>query len=560
MGIFGIDPLWVTSVEGEFDRKEDAEAQRTAVEQWLAYAGMEPGHLNLLPKYTIWVRTMVKYGLGAIKLMPEMTIEKVAAYENARSVVFTDFVRHEGPVALPLLFEDFLIPPMTSDLERAPIVCQRAKLNKFDLENLKSDPTYNKADLEKILTSPDRGGPEKSEQDIESETGVREDQGPLSEQWDLYEAFFPYAAAGNKFHLIATYHKGTQTMPKCVFNWLPENSIPYHAARLGSDGERSYGFGFCEMLRDYQEEIAAIHNQRRDASTLSNTNLLRVSPGTQLDSQFAIYPNALLPAEEGHVEVIPLGRGAGETIQDENMVLQEATDRAGVGASSSGSGSGSVNKKGVYSAMGSFQVMQEGNTRANLNITEFRQSHYMFGRQAVLYWANFGIPDRDLKALAKQGPVLQKALENYKKGRIILPIRAASGSVNKEIEKQNMMLLLNNMRAHWQQISQMMQATANPMMPPNYKDYLLQVILSSQVLMKRIVRDFSISDPSAILPEPMGVKEELEKTEQQAEQQKRMQQVQQVMQQQGPPQPGAPGQQPQLPPGPQQVPPEAGIQ
>lgn len=521
MGILGIEPFWVASLAGQFETSEHAEDQRLAVEDWLCYSGLEPSLMGLMPKYEIWGRTTAKYGMAAMKLMPERTVEQV--FTGGKG--FEQRVKHDGPVALPLLFEDFLIPPTTIELERAPIVCQRAKLSKFDLELLKHDSTYNKEALVEVLKQPDRYGPDPNQQDIEQVTGARTDVGSdHTQEWDIYEAYFPFNAGGKVFQIIGTFHLQTRQCLKCVFNWLPENSLPFVIARLGSDGERSHGLGFCEMLKDYQEEVSAIHNRRGDASTLSNTNVFRVDFGSQMDSQVSIFPNAIIPGVKDSFEVIPMGRTANETIKDETMTLQLAQDRAGIGPASSGQGAGTVNKKGGYSAMGTFAVMQQGDTRKNLNVTSFRQSHYMLGRLKLLYDSHFGIDPKRIKALRQQGQYLQQALDNYREGRIILPIRAATGSVNKEIEKQNLMLLLNNVRAHWQQVAQLLQATQNPMMPPESQAYMMEVIISSNLLMRRIVREFGFNDPSQLLPEPKGIQEKTTQIEKALEQQKQMQQ------------------------------------
>ena len=531
IGTIGIDPVWVAMLCGKFKRGDRAEDQRAAVQEWLYYAGFEPSHLNLLLKYVIWIRTFVKYGFGAIKLLPELQVEKVALSSGSK-VEFTNFTRHDGPVAHNIVFEDFLMPPMTSEIERAPIIAQRIRMNRFDLEALLNDPTYDKEVIRQILKNPTRPGPDLAEEEVEQDTGVKTDMGKYSAIWDIYQTYFKWNTAAGMFHLIAEYDLHNHKQLKCVFNWLPDNSLPFIGARLGSDGERAYGFGFCEMLKDYQEEISAIHNRRGDASTLANTNLLRVDPGTQLDTQFSLYPNALIPASKDQVEIIPLGRTANETIKDEQMTLNLATDRAGVGPSSSGSGAGTVNKKGAYSAMGSYQTQQEGNTRANLNITEFRVSHYVFGRIALMYYAHFGVNPKDLKALGEQGQYLQKALDNVKEGRIILPIRAATGSINKEIEKQNLMLFLNNHRAHEQMTLQLMQQLGNPMVTPEQQDYICQAILSSTYLMRRISKEFiPDGDPDQFVPEPMGIKERSEQIQMQAQQQKMMQMIQQLLQQ-----------------------------
>lgn len=516
MGSVAMDPVFSAQLVGDFPKADRAEDQREAVEEWLAYRMLEPSQVNYLPKAVIWIRNMVRYGFGCIKLIPEKQIE-VVVQQNGET---RNFTRSNGPVAYPLMFEDWLMPPTTIELERAPFVSQRSRLERFDVQAMLRDPSYDRKVVQEVLKSPTRQGPDRNQQQIENETGAKMDTGnPVVDQWDAYESYFPYSVAGQKFRLVSTCFCDDQgdnpRFVKHVFNWLPENTLPYIGARLGSDGERAYGFGFCEMLKDYQEEDTSIHNRRGDASTLANTNLIRIDTGQQIDTQFSIFPNATISSVKDGIEVIPLGRTANETIKDEQMTLQLAQDRAGVGPSSSGAGGGTVNKKGSYSAMGTQAVMQEGNTRANLNVTEFRLSHYSFGRLALLYDSNFGVEDRDIRALGKMGPHLQKALDNVRDGRIILPIRAATGSVNKEIEKQNLMLLLNNHRAHGQLVLQLLQAVANPMAPPEYVHYILSFIQASDVLFAKICRDFNVPDPSSILPDVLGIQDKIDNIEDQ---------------------------------------------
>src|SRR5271165_2362132 len=174
MSIFGIDPLWQVNVNGIWEREEKAEEQRAATQDWLVFSGMAPGYLNLLPKYQAWGSTVIRYGLGAMKLMPERVVEKVAAYEDsAGRVMFQDYVKHDGPVALPLLFEDFLIPLTVSELERSPFTAQRVRMSKFDLELLVHDKTYDKAVIEEMLKNPDRQGPDQTERELQMDQGVQ---------------------------------------------------------------------------------------------------------------------------------------------------------------------------------------------------------------------------------------------------------------------------------------------------------------------------------------------------------------------------------------------------
>jgi hypothetical protein len=536
MGTVAMDPIFVAEIVGEFAREMHAEEQREAIERWLGYCALENSKLNLVPKYAIWIRNVVKYGFGCMKLIPEMRVEQVAM-EAGSKVAFTDYTRHDGPVAMPIMFEDFLMAATTVELIRDPALFQRAKLERFQMEALKYDKSYSKEKVIEALKTPTRTGPTQQEREIEDSTGARTDSDAINDNWDLYESHFPYHVEGKTFRIISTCtadDMGTNAIfLKHVFNWLPENALPYTGAWLAPDGERSYSPGFCELLQDYQEEVSQIHNRRGDASTAANTNIFRIDSGTQMDSQFSIYPMATFSGPKDSFEVVPLGRTANETIKDEQMTLQEAQDLVGIGPSSTGQGAGTVNKKGSYSAMGTFAVMQEGNTRANLNVTEFRVAHYALGRLALLYYSHFSVSDDDLRAFGIMGKDLKKALDNVKQGKIALPIRAATGSVNKEIEKQNSMLMLNNARAHWQMVMALVKQSQDPTAPPQMQDYVLQVILSSNLLMKKLVRDFGIEDPGSVIPDVLGLQEkadalkkQFDQLKQQMEQAQRQQQLQ----------------------------------
>src|ERR1700689_5132826 len=84
MATIASEPLWVVDLLGEWARDEHGEEQRQAIADWLQFSGLEPTHLNALDKYVVWIRTMVKYGLGAMKLMPEMMVEQVATVSDGK--------------------------------------------------------------------------------------------------------------------------------------------------------------------------------------------------------------------------------------------------------------------------------------------------------------------------------------------------------------------------------------------------------------------------------------------------------------------------------------------
>jgi len=513
MGLYGVDPIFPAGLVGTFAPEENAEEQRQAIETWMSYAGKSPEELNLFHAEYAWFSNAIKYGFAALKHPWEHQIEQIAEATTGKDVVFRESVKYDGPRPQPILFEKFLIPLRAIDFRQSNFKAHICTLREMELRDRAERGLYPKSKVESMLAKPDRYGPDEAQKNLEMDLAAGSSSSEMEKEWDVYECYFPFLYNGKLFQLIASFHNASQTMLRCVFNFFPNNGDPFKLARLGTDGESILGLGFCELLGVYQEEVAQIHNQRRDAGTLANTTIIRASRSSQLDTQFSVYPMAVIPGEAGEFEFQTIGRAATETIKEEQMTMQLAQDAAGVGPSSSGSGAGTVGKKGTYSAMGTFATQQEGNTRANLHQTTTRYSHLCLGNDLLQLYAHFGIPEKKLKSMGKMGETLQKALENVREGRITIPIYAATGSINKEIEKQNRMLMLQHIRAHWQMETQILTQLQNPMTPPDLQKYGMQVALSANLLMTSILRDFNIEDPSRILPEP-DVKGRLDQLEQ----------------------------------------------
>jgi hypothetical protein len=189
-------------------------------------------------------------------------------------------------------------------------------------------------------------------------------------------------------------------------------------------------------------------------------------------------------------------------IEGELMTLRLAADRSGVdpGTGGPGLGTGTVGKtSGTYSSMGTMSVMQERNQRKNINITDMKYAHIKAGRLFAKIYAEFGIGKR-AEYFGTSTPDIEKALDSYKNKRLGLSIRAASAAVNKEVEKQNNLLLSTIMQRHYTAIGQLIQATQNQQIEPTLKAYMTDVIDGSNALMEQILQSFGFADKSRLLP------------------------------------------------------------
>lgn len=502
--IYEVSPLVVAGLIGEWDEKEQGEEQREALEEFLNYVGAEPRELDLYRVEGALFTDAIRFGTGIAKHPWETDIEcEVVSVDGSK--VEREYTKYDGPRPEKIPLESFAVSPTANTLESADFKYHKRTLTRYQLEERASRGLYDKKLVNTILAQPDRSGASKVTKEDLAHVQIQSSSGYDQAEWDLYECWFPYFRNGFKYRLIYTYHRATKTRLKAVFNFYPDNMEVFKAARLCWDGDGFYGFGFCEMLHHYQEELSTVHNQDIDNATLSNTSVIRLDPSLKLDSQFSIYPMATLPFREGEVEVFQLGRAGADSIQRQRLTLEMAQERSGVEAGNAGNGGGVTNpKKGVYSAQGTFAVMQAGNRRVNLNITDAKYAHLQLCRDLAMMYAHFGIGNR-VKIFGKQGPFLTKALESFKQGKLAFPIKAATASVNREIEKQNDILLSGVMKQHYAAIAQILQTL--PQAPPHMQEYLVGVVKASDYLMRDLLREFGKYEIARYLPEPKLIKE-----------------------------------------------------
>jgi hypothetical protein len=503
--IWEIMPLWPTQLIGEWDTQEGAGAQQEATHAFLNLMGMEPTELDLYRVEKAGAEEMYKYGTVMYKLpwMTETEAEVVGQVEGSNKVEFSEFTKYDGPRPEMIDMINWAASPKCKRLEDCPFKFHLLRLTKQQLEERIFKGVYkfdSTEDKEAFLSQPDNEGPSNSEAMKQQAQNLQPASGFNNGEWEIYECWFPFKHNGKTYRIICSYHYNSKRCLRAIFNFYTKNEEPWEMARFGSE-EGLLGFGLCEMLEYYQEEVSTGHNQRVDNRTLANSSILRVDPDSKLDTIFSIYPNALVPARVDEIEKIQLGSNYPSSVQEEQLTIMLAKNLVGTAdPGMEGAGGGTVSKKGVYSSMGTFSVMQAGNRRVNINITDFRYTHLKLGRKFLNQYCQFGIGER-VRYFGKQAEFLKKALENIKRGRLNLPIRAATASINKELEKQNDMLLTQVMARHHMSISQILQAVSNPQLPPEIKQFMVGWIDSSSLIMARILRNFGHDDISRLLPE-----------------------------------------------------------
>jgi hypothetical protein len=394
-----------------------------------------------------------------------------------------------------------MCPVNVGTIEQMDFKFDVIQLNRYQLEERRARGLYDKIAVQNILAQPDRPGgkPSQVQAQKEQDAKVRSVPSSYSDEWDICECHFKYRVDASHFaRLIVWYHEKSNQIARSFYHYYPTEI--YISARLFYRDDMFHGMGFGEILLPFQEEISEIHNGRRDNQTVANTKMWRVNPDSKLHKGYRMFPSAMLPADEKEIEPLEFGTPVQGEIDSERLSLELAEKRSGVSPPMQGSGAGTNTKRGIYTAMGTLSLLQEGNTRTDLNITDIRYAHTRLGRLLCQEYGTFGVGEDLLASFGESGKLIEQALDAIVSRKIALPVYASNASVNREVEKQSDMMLTNVMDKYNQTIASMLQALNNPMTPDPIKEFTLEAMKAARLLMMSVFRNFGHDEVDRLIP------------------------------------------------------------
>jgi hypothetical protein len=517
--IFKTSPIVWAKIMGE--QGSEAQDLKEAYEEYMQYVSIEPQELDLYRVYNEGYRECIKYGTVTFKAPWEEITRDIFIPGGDGSGTASDFLSktiYSGPRPEKLPFTAFYLPPAAKSLESAEIKCHKRLMLQFELEERKFNKMYDKEAVETVLKSPDRTNPEAEQTQKEADLGATTE--PPHQEWDIWECYVTWRYEDESFapRMIATYHEKSDTLLRVMYDNF--ESEWFVGARMAHRDDMYYGSGFAETLWQFQEGSSETYNGYRDNQTVANTRVWRVSPDSKLHQGYRIYPSAMLPAEKDEIEALAHGDVSTINLDELRLLLDLAERRSGVSPSQQGFGAGTqTGKRGIYSAMSTLAVMQDSNSRKDLNVSDMRDSHIRLERLMSLQYHVFGKDDpyhkRRLELFGQKAPKIAAALAAIAERKIALPCYSSTASVNKEVEKQNDLMLSQIIARHFQMIAQLLGSTQNMMTPPVVKQYFIEVMVASNLLMKAILKNFGHDEVDRLIPDPVKI---LAKSEQQQRQ------------------------------------------
>jgi hypothetical protein len=150
--------------------------------------------------------------------------------------------------------------------------------------------------------------------------------------------------------------------------------------------------------------------------------------------------------------------------------------------------------------MGTLSLLQEGNTRTDLNISDLRFAHTRLGRLICLEYGQFGVGEDRLAKFGELADRIQFGLDAIGNGNMALPIYSSNASINREVEKQSDLMLQGVIDRYRQGVMTLLGQI--PMMPEHVRPQAMKELDAANLMMRTILRHFGYDEVDRLAPRP----------------------------------------------------------
>lgn len=458
-----------------------------------------------------WLLELHKLGTGVLKQRYVRDFKQVYEWRELGDKTWQQqatIMLNDHPSVDHVRLHDFFIPAGYPDLQQAPWVCERVRMNWQQFMNRVKAGVYTNADqVGNWFFSPAVNQVQSEFDKISGYSASR------NKQLEFYEFWldFDLGKTGWDNALVCTVHLDSQSYVRLDYNPFFNQDKPYSAGRFMRDVNSFYGIGLCEMLDHFQEEITAMHNQRIDNSTVQNSQMFAVrKDNTNIKTNEPIYPSKVWKLGDPKNDIVPIRMGSGTTIGD--SINSEATTRAEAqrrtGVNDYVQANSSQPSIGYGAAYTTQQMLQQSSKRFGETLREVRDVLGESGTRVLELYQQFNQRGKPFVALGQKdgmlvNVVLQFPLDLIRKG-LKVSVTAIDANASKDSQIRTTTIVFQQLSQFYQQYMMMLSYVGNPQIPPQIKQVAMIAAEGSAVLMRRLLELYGIQDYDRMLPELDG--------------------------------------------------------
>lgn len=421
-------------------------------------------HMKIRRAYGDCALEAIKFGTMIGKVGYEKTVKTALRMVGDTEEEF-DVVTYDGAVFDAVSDSRFLMPHSARDPQTAPWCGEEHSENPYFVQQLEAGGMFREGTaIDKLGDENDpknwsklkawiNGGSygetinqqgakfEKQQAELEGTKA----QWPARINWFEIWLAFDIDQSTRPKEIVVHYHKDSQTIMSCRYNWHSDLRRPYRTNVYMPVEHRWRGLGVCKQNEQFQKEVTVQHRQRIDNATLANMRMIVLSKLSGYGPKEPVFPGKMWFVDDvKQITTLQMGEVYPSSYQNEQATLIYSQQRTGVNEVVLGMPQ--VGTPGT--ATSDLARIQEGNKKFDFVYANFRE----FLGEIVVDTASciqqFGPRNLPYFGSAENGAVVRDFFtmpEQDIRDGILIALKVSSQQQNKILDRQN-----------WQQIAAML--------------------------------------------------------------------------------------------------------
>ena len=460
--------------------------------------------IDAYEKCSDWLLEKDKMGNGFLKVFWNYDETKVFDFAGRPELVIND----DADVSV-IDIEDLIFPTNAKDIQKCSALTQRIRLGWSDLKRREAQGMYK--DIDKVKSQKVVGAEESKGADLkktkEELEQLQRTSPDVLDEYEIYETYFEFDVDDDGYgeKMVWTWHRPSLTVLRKIYHPYLHGKRPYINAKHQRRVNRVYAKGICEKDEYLQDGLNTVFNQTIDNATIANIKSFKGRKGSKRDIG-KHYPGKTYWLDDPATDLMEFN--IGEVHQSSFMIhqlLQAYAERRNK-ISDYNLGRESNIAKSRATATGTLALLQESGKSFDLVINNDRKAIAELGYQLIELYMQYK-PQKVFDIEGKEGEWDQVQLPEVKMGALReeynFHCAATSLTINKEIEKQGNLVMMQQLGSVFQQMLQLLMLAFSPQVPipAELKTYILKMVGAFHRMAEDLVRSFEKIDVDAYMPE-----------------------------------------------------------
>lgn len=461
------------------------------------------------------IQQCIKTGTGIVKI--DYEIKKDTKYRYATQEEIDDkdtkkyktdgdplvkipVSKYQGPTIYPIPREDFIISSEAKSIDTAFLCGFRKYLRKPQIEARVIAGLYRKDVISNLYEgeTPYSGDKYDDVKKDRAEGQGKEISEEKEKPIEIWELWFKYDIDGDGIEddIVVIWHQNTKTILRAIFNpdfygHRPFMDFVFNPVEYAFDGE-----GLCNILRDLQDEVDELHNQRIDNGKLMNT-LSFIELDGAISEEWVWYPGCRIKVAdvESSIKQLEVGKPLASSFQEEGQSMGYAQLVSGVSLEAMGQ---ATSERPVASE--TMTRLQQVGIKTKFGADIIRRKLTHMAMKALCQIGQYQ-PRFTYEVENKDG-LFQESVVNfpsaYLEEGIKIDLMASSDMMNTEVRREINIAVYQMLTDYLTNLASMVQTLVSQS-HPEMKKFILFYAESGRKVVTRILEDFEITDAEDLL-------------------------------------------------------------